>query len=203
MNLLKNIIGNWIQIIDQKNLTTIEDFSYETGANGTILSKHCEKCIAVNQCWFKNENNKKPLPFETTSFKNIDKFISILTPGLYHFGCHCEEVSIPTPSIQDITLIIPNGKIEWLFSDKSEWIKAMGYNTDLKFINILKPLIKQAYYCGQYEIINHSKYGTKINLLLDLPNGQNKNKKYKIKSNFMIFPNGKLKCNTLIGGWQK
>ena len=24
---------------------------------------------------------------------------------------------------------------------------------------------------------------------------------YDLKSSFMVFPNGKLKCNTLLGGW--
>ena len=28
-------------------------------------------------------------------------------------------------------------------------------------------------------------------------------KTYAIKSNYMIFPNGKLKMNTPVGGWQK
>ena len=47
-------------------------------------------------------------------------------------------------------------------------------------------------------------YGNKINLLIDIQVVNEKfGKNYKIKSSFMVFLYMKLKCNTLIGGWQK
>lgn len=40
--------------------------------------------------------------------------------------------------------------------------------------------------------------------MIDIPGANEKlGKTYKIESNYMIFPNGKLKMNTPIGGWQK
>ena len=57
---------------------------------------------------------------------------------------------------------------------------------------------------GNYAIVNHTKYGCKINLQVDIPGVNEKTGKvYKVTTNYMIFPNGKLKCNTLLGGWQK
>ena len=53
-------------------------------------------------------------------------------------------------------------------------------------------------------IHNHTNYGVKINLFLKIPGkGRKEGIEYRIKSAFMIFPNGKLKCNTFIGGWWK
>ena len=44
----------------------------------------------------------------------------------------------------------------------------------------------------------------KIKINFDLPGqGSKTGKVYKLKSSFTVFPNGKIKCNTLIGGWQK
>ena len=57
MNELDGVIGNWIQIIDDKNEITIEDYGYETGIIEGTTENHCVKCVAVNKCWFKNEKN--------------------------------------------------------------------------------------------------------------------------------------------------
>ena len=39
--------------------------------------------------------------------------------------------------------------------------------------------------------------------IIDIPGKNEKQgKEYKITTNYMIFPNGKLKMNTPIGGWQ-
>lgn len=46
-------------------------------------------------------------------------------------------------------------------------------------------------------------HGVKIDLYLTLPGAGIKiGKSYPVKSAFMIFPNGKLKCNTILGGRQ-
>ena len=52
MNELDGVIGNWIQIIDDKNEITIEDYGYETGIIEGTTENHCVKCVAVNKCWF-------------------------------------------------------------------------------------------------------------------------------------------------------
>lgn len=198
-----NSINDWIQVIDEKSPLTIEDFSYTTGVNlGSV--EHCDKCVAVNRCYFKNQKGKKPEKFEYTRFAIINSVLNAVKLGLYHFWCHCNENSIPNPSFSSVKLIIPQGKINWLFSDKEDWIRTMGYLPNQDFIDIISKLILSAYVNGSYESAGHSKYGYKINLFIDLKGGADKSyKQYKLKSNFMVFPDGKLKCNTLIGGWQK
>ena len=94
-----------------------------------------------------------------------------LCPGLYHFSCHCKEVPVDLLSPNDIQLLIPPGKIEYLFSNKLGWIKAMGYHEQdyEKFVKTLLQKTKEAYYYGQYYKVNLTKYGFKINLLIALP----------------------------------
>lgn len=101
---------------------------------------------------------------------------------------------------------MPNGKIPYLFKSKGDWVNAMGYheNDYNTFLNVLLDKTKQAYFYGKYYVENITKYGCKINLMIDIPGANEKlGKTYKIESNYMIFPNGKLKMNTPIGGWQK
>ena len=204
MNIFKNIIGNWIQIVDDQNEITIEDYGYDTGVIEGTTDNHCVKCVAVNKCYFKNEKDKKPEKFDT-NIKIGDLLLKGLMPGLYHPNCHCKENPIELLSFNDITLIIPPGKINYMFLDKGDWISAMGYHEkdNELFIQTLLRKTKEAYFYGNYYIVNHTKYGCKINLNIDIPVINEKNsKEYKIKTNYMVFPNRKLKMNTPIGGWQ-
>ena len=132
--------GKWIQVLDSDNTSvTIEDFDYAQGVHGEITAKHCDKCVSVNKCWFK---------------------------------------------------------------DKQDWIRSLGYDNNNEFLMVMYKLIKQAYCDGDYKIKNHDKHGVKIDLYLTLPGaGIKSGKTYPVKSGFMIFPNGKLKCNTFVGGW--
>ena len=57
---INNKLGKWIQVIDIANQVTIEDFEYSKGVHGPITNDHCEKCVSANQCWFKDEEGKKP-----------------------------------------------------------------------------------------------------------------------------------------------
>jgi len=181
---------------------TIEDFDYSTGVVEPITNKHCAKCVSVNKCWFVNEKEKKPEPFPITQVKVIDNVINEIFIGLYHYRCHCQELDIISPCLEDIQLIIPQGKDGWLYRDKQNWIRAFGYINNEEFLSDLCDLIKEAYCNGNYKIIDHTNYGTKINLFLEIKGkGVKEGKTYNIKSAFMIFPNGKLKCNTFIGGW--
>lgn len=144
---------------------------------------------------------KKPEKFNYTNINIIDKTTNVLFPGLYHYRCHCKEFPIEVNNIDEIQLIIPSGKNDWLFNNKSDWIKAMGYQPDNDFLEILYKKIKQAYFCGYYEIQDHTNLGIKIKLKISIEGkGIKKGKTYNLKSSFMVFPNGKLKCNTLIGG---
>lgn len=79
--------SEWIQINDPKSNWTIEDFPYETEVDEDATKPHCWKCVTVNQCWFKNENGKKPITFDYSkySFSEVPKS----KRGLYHPNCHC------------------------------------------------------------------------------------------------------------------
>lgn len=202
---IKDKFGTWIQVLDKENSgVTIEDFDYSKGVHGAITTKHCVKCVSANKCWFKNENDKKPTPFEVFGIETIDNVINTITPGLYHFRCHCYELDIITPNENDIKLIIPDGKVGWLFLDKKDWVSSWGYDNEEEFLDLLYKLIKKAYCVGSYKIIGHDNYGVKINLYITIPGvGKKRQHSYKIKSGFSIFPNGKLKCNTLVGGQWK
>ena len=63
MSVFDNILGNWIQVVDNQNNITIEDYGYDTGVIEGTTKNHCVKCVAVNKCCFKNEENKKTKTF--------------------------------------------------------------------------------------------------------------------------------------------
>ena len=206
MGIFDNYFGKWIKVLDYQNNITIENYGYDTGIIEGTTKNHCVKCVAVNQCWFKDEINKKPETLLQTGINILDNIIEGLVPGLYHYRCHCKEYSIENPTVNDIELIVSEGKILYLFSNKKEWVEAMGYQEKdfEKFVEILFNKTKEAYVSGNYYKEDLSKYGIKINIKIDMSGFNNKkNKIYKIETNYMVFPNGKLKMNTPIGGWQK
>ncbi len=191
--------SNWIKIVDKLNNIVIDDFDYEYGIHGQVTTKHCVKCIAVNQCWFVDEKDKKPEPMEYSVGQILSDINDNL--GLYHYNCHCKEIRIAQPKEADIKLIIPKGKEDWLFLDKSEWIRAMGYEPNEKFLDYLKKKIVESYCLGKYKIRNIDKFGVRITLYVDIEGyGIKSNHIYRLKSGFSIFSNGRLKCNTFIGG---
>ncbi|MDE6471907.1 MAG: hypothetical protein K2L52_02645 [Clostridia bacterium] len=200
--MLVNWSNDWIKVVDELNNVVIDDFDYESGIQGPITQKHCVKCIAVNQCWFANEKNKKPDTMEYSIEQVLNDSKNKI--GLYHYNCHCKEIKIPTPNESDIELICPKGKEEWLFKDKSEWIRALGHEPDEKFLEYLKNKIIENYCLGQYAILGITNYGVAINVFVDIEGGGVKsNKIYRVRSGWMVFSNGKLKCNTFIGGKAK
>lgn len=124
--------------------------------------------------------------------------------GLYHPNCHCKKIAIDNPTTNDIELIIPDGKIEWMIRDKGHLLKEMGYkeNEFEEVVIIIGDLIREEFIKGNYITRIHDKYGFKIGFLINNFPGKNEDqgKFYKIKSGWTIFPNGKLKCNTFLGG---
>ena len=204
MSVFDGLIGNWIQIVDDQNDLTIEDYGYDTGVIDGTTKNHCVLCTAVNKCWFKNEKDKKPARFKSSHSDMLNSITKNVLPGLYHYNCHCKELLIEVNSIDDIQLIVPEGKIQWLFTDKYELIKSFGYKSRDIFTSVIDYCIRQAYYYGNYSIQQHSHFGVKICLYIDLPGvNEKEGKQYNLKSSWMVFPNGKLKCNTYIGGWYK
>ena len=130
-------LSDWIQIKDDFNKFTIEDFSYTTGVTQDVIGKHhCVTCTAINQCWFKNELDKKPVEFYYSNM-SFDK-LKGKRKGLYHFNCDCKKISIPSPKADDIQLIIPEGKVTYTVNEKSGWVKSMGYDDISQFIEMLK-----------------------------------------------------------------
>lgn len=103
-----------------------------------------------------------------------------------------------------IELICPEGKDGWLFKDKSEWIHAFGHEPNEKFLEYLKNKVIENYCLGQYVILKIDNHGVAINVFVDIEGrGEKVNHIYRVNSGWMVFSNGKLKCNTFIGGWTK
>lgn len=192
--------SEWIKINDNKSGWTIEDFPYKTGVNEELTYPHCWKCVTINNCIFKNEDEKKPVEFDYNkySYTEIPKAVR----GLYHPHCHCKK-SVKLEKENGIKMVIPKGKIEWLFRDKLHKIHEYGYHGESEW-NIIDTLIfasANAFEQGNYKCNVHDQKGFKITILATI-NGINhrQGENFKIKAGYTIFPNGQLKCNTLWGG---
>ncbi|MBQ7798033.1 MAG: hypothetical protein IJ371_02815 [Clostridia bacterium] len=162
---IKAIFSDWINIIDHESGLTIEDFPYDKGVPEDGFGDHCWKCITVNQCWFKNEAEKKPKKFDYSKYKFV------LNKGLYHFFCHCEERDIKTPNAEDIQVIMPNGKIGWLFNNKLKLTQAWGYHTNEEqeqLVNSIIQLSKEAYATGRYKIREHTPRGVNATFFITI-----------------------------------
>ena len=124
---------------------------------------------------------------------------------MFHKWCHCKEVPLPPLSIEDVDIIVPDGKFDYMFEAKSGWIKAMGYDPSdrNKFIDELKEKTKEGYISGDYTIEKYTKYGVKIKVYFVVDGINEKaGNHYPLKGSYMVFPNGKIKINTPIGGWK-
>lgn len=202
-DLINASFSKWIKVEDKVSPYNIEMFPYEMGVNEKYTSNHCWKCVTVNKCWFKNEERKKPEKMDYSLFP-ASKLLKIVR-GLYHPKCHCREFAINVPKEKDIKLMIDNGKINFFFKDKLGLFQSWGYKNSDKndFIKMFKNLVVDAYRQGNYYEEKHTRAGYQINLTITIPGKNEKMKKeYEVKSAFIIFPEGKLRCITLIGGWQ-
>lgn len=197
--------SDWIKVNEEKTGCgwTIEDFPYNIGVDEDLSYPHCWKCVTVNQCWFKNEEEKKPKHFDY--FKYTYSIIPKSKRGLYHPNCHCKEHAINVPRLKDIDVLLDLGKIFYFFKDKKGLFYSWGYKNSDKneFVSNFIELVKDAYRRGNYELENHNKSGYKINLFITI-SGKNekKGKDYELKTAFIVFPRGTIRCVTLIGGWR-
>lgn len=197
----KGYFADWIRIADDKSVWTIEDFSYDKGVPEKV-DDHCWRCITVNHCWFANENNKKPDEFDYSKYDAGE--IAVDDQGIYHPHCHCKRFAMNMPSADDITLM-PLGKFDDFFTRKRGIYLAFGYTDDDReeFIKNFSDIVKAAYAKGNYTLFEHVNAGFKINVFVDVPGkGVKEGRIYKFKSGWVIFPDGKLKANTIHAGWR-
>lgn len=193
--------SGWIRIDDKYSKWTIEDFPYDTGVPDEGVDNHCWRCVTVNHCWFKNEEMKKPKEFDygEYSYTEIPKAIR----GLYHPNCHCKEHSINTPREKDITILKYEPKLKDFFTRKLNWFYSWGYLKSNKqtFAEYFKQNIISSYRRGNYVMEKHTRYGFQINVFLTIPGINSKaGKYYFVKSAYIVYPSGRLKCVTLVGG---
>lgn len=198
-------LNSWIEIFDPKNFWTIESFA-KVNYNEQLIKPHCVTCVIVNHCWFKDEENKKPVEFDYSKYPDI----SMEKQGLYHPNCHDQKISIPTPIPTNIIIIDLERRMDYLFEDKKDWLNNMGYNKNDKneVFQLLEKLSKEAYCQGNYKNNpppkEKKKYGFRIRLNLKFPGkGEKLGRVYNITSSYIVYPKGKLKNNTPIGGWVK
>ena len=191
--------SKWIKVEDKHLKWTIEDFPYDEGANENLTNPHCWKCVTVNRCWFKNEQNKKPEHFDYSKYSYGE--IPKSDRGIYHPHCHCKELAINIPKESDIKLILTDGKVDWVFKDKGGLLKAWGYEFEDrdKFVENFITATRKAYSNGNYQILEHTNKGVNISIFIEMPGIKSKDGRYyKRVTSFMVFPNGKLKNNTPI-----
>lgn len=211
MSIFKNLIGtllanfsDWIKINDNISGFTIEDFPYATGVDENTVKPHCALCVTVNNCYFKNEENKKPIEFDYGKYSLAQ--IPIFNRGLYHPNCHCQKYAIPEPNSDEIQLVVNEGKKAYLFNDKLGIVMYIGYkeNEQEKFYEVFESCVKNAFVRGNYYKRAHDKYGFRINIQVEMAGvNEKRGKTFKFNAGFTIFPNGKLKMNTPFGGWTK
>ena len=63
--------SDWIKINDNKSGFTIEDFPYATGVDEELTNPQCALCVSVNNCYFKNEEDKTQKLFCELSESNF------------------------------------------------------------------------------------------------------------------------------------
>ena len=187
--------SDWIKINDDESGLTIENFPNGVSKNG--VGDHCWKCVTVNHCWFKNEEEKKPKKFDYSDYKLVPN------KGLYHFFCHCEEKSINVPRLKEINVLEARSKFNDFFKRKKGIFYGIGYTykDEEEIINFYIDEVKNLYRSGNYSLYKHWEYGFQINITISI-SGKNefKNIIHKFRTGLFIYPNGKLKIATIFAG---
>lgn len=196
--------SDWVKINDDKSHWTIEYFHIREGVNETMSFPHCWKCVTVNHCWFIDQEGLRPQEFDYNKYQ-VNELLD--KEGLYHPNCHCDKQIISTPQVKDIEILLFEDKMDGVYEHKGQWVsEVLGYPVEDKeiFKNIFFNQVKKKYVRGEYKYKGHNKYGFKINIEWILSGGKNAAKKeFKIKSGFMIYPDGKLRIVTILGGKAK
>lgn len=193
--------SEWIKVNDKNSGWTIEDFPYKTGVDEDLTKPHCWKCVTVNNCWFKNEIEKKPEHFDYSNYTYSE--IAKSRRGLYHPNCHCKEKAINVPREKDIEIMMTAGKVNDFFDEKLKWFYSWGYLKSDKndFIKAITEKTIKSYRQGRYEQEKHTKYGFQINITVEIDGVREKSgKTYSINTCYIVFPSGKIRCVTLVGG---
>lgn len=104
--------SDWIQVVDPRSNWTLDNVIIikNVGVDPKQVNPHCIKCVVVNQCWFKNENGKKPEPFGYENYSSVvlSKLKDIM--GLYHPKCHCKEIAINPPTEHNLRVVVDDEK---------------------------------------------------------------------------------------------
>ena len=119
---LANFSG-WVRISDSYSNWTIESFE-KVNYDEKMIKPHCIDCVIVNQCWFVDEENKRPIEFDYSQYPEIP----LSQRGLYHPKCHDKTIPILAPNPSEIEIFDLERKKNYLISNKLNWLKAMGYN---------------------------------------------------------------------------
>ncbi len=204
--------SDWVKINDDKSHWTIEYFHIGEGVNETMSFPHCWKCVTVNHCWFIDQEGLRPQEFDYNKYQ-VNELLD--KEGLYHPNCHCEKQIIATPKVKDIKIVEKTiGKdnvfmdkiIGYIIVKKPYWFYDWGYTDEdiqLYADNFKEKVIKE-YAKGNYKIFKHDQYGVGINIFIGFPGIKHKQGHvYNIKSGWTVYPNGQLKPNTLIAGWNE
>ncbi len=199
-----SMMKGWIKIYDPKNQWTIESFA-KANYDETKIKPHCVECTIVNQCWFKDEENKKPEEFDYSKYSVSE--IPLEKRGLYHPNCHDRKQKIQSPRPSEIYIFDLERRMDYLFDKKRDWLKTMGYTSEDKqeVFQILERLSMESYCKGEY--INNppeeskKKYGFRIRIKISFPGKREMfGRVFPLTSSYIVYPNGKLKNNTPIGG---
>ncbi len=195
------IFSDWIKISDPKSKWTIEDFPEEKGVDENVTNPHCWKCVSVNQCWFKNEGNKKPDEFDYSKYSPGE--ISYRIRGLYHSNCHDKKSGVNVPHASKIIVRDVRDKFNNFFKRKGKIFRKIGYTSkdENNIIEIYLEQVKRKYVRGEYYKYRHTKYGFQINMEIDMQVKTNIPDDLKtFKTGLIIFPNGQLRIVTVFAG---
>ena len=198
---VKAVFSDWIKITDPKSKWTIEDFPEEKGVNENVTNRHCWRCVSVNQCWFKNEDNKKPDEYDYSQYSQRE--ISYYIRGLFHPHCHDKKSGINVPHASKIIIRDVRDKFNNLFQIKGKIFRKIGYTSkdENDIIEIYLEQVKRKYVRGEYYKFRHTKYGFQINIEINMPVKTNMPDDLKtFKTGLIIFPNGQLRIVTVFAG---
>lgn len=196
--------SDWIQVVDPKSPWTLDNVEMtKDGINPEQVKPHCLKCVVVNQCWFKNERNKKPEPFGYEKYATVELSKMKGIQGLYHPNCHCKEIEIPNPTESKIQVVCADDKMDDVYARKFGLIEAWGYTENDKAL-LKSNLIRSAtekYLNGDYKLFIYDEFGFRFSIQVSVPGIHHKaGRIYQFITGFMVWPNGKIKNTTFFGG---